>query len=298
MDSALEFERAYQTRRRWLGRTLYVLRRWPILPMMIVAGLVFVAVFAPLLTPHDPRRGSLRESNLPPMWMEGGTIRHPLGTDTVGRDILTRIFYGSRISLMIAGIVLASGAVFGTTLGLVAGYAGGNVDELIMRYFDFTLAIPFLVVAMVTVIVFGQSLTLIIVLLVVFSGGGFARQARAITLSLKTIDYVAMAKVAGASHVRIIVKHILPGVINTVVVLASLSIGGLILAESTLSFLGVGIPAPTPAWGLMVADGRDYLRTAWWISTFPGLAIFLTVFSANFLGDWLRDRLDPRLRQL
>ncbi|MBI4658709.1 MAG: ABC transporter permease, partial [Verrucomicrobia bacterium] len=172
------------------------------------------------------------------------------------------------------------------------------LDELLMRFVDFTHAIPFILVAIVVVVVFGSSLALILILLIVFTWGGFARQARAATLSLKTQDYVAMAKIAGASPIRIIVRHILPGIFSTMMVLASLAVGGLILAEATLSFLGVGIPKPAPAWGLMVADGRQFLRDAWWVAMMPGIAIFATVFSVNFLGDWMRDRFDPRLRQL
>ena len=285
-------------RRPALSRYVRFMRRWPVIPLVIVVGLITMAVFAPLLTSHSPIRGDLRSSNMPPAWMDGGSSRFIMGTDTQGRDILTRIMFGARISLVIVSIVLVSGVIYGATLGMIAGYVGGNVDELIMRYFDFVMAVPFLLVAMVLVIVFGQSLTLIVLMLVIFSGGGFARQARGITLTLKTSEYVDFARVAGASPARILFRHILPGTINTITVVASLSVGGLILAEATLSFLGVGVPGPTPAWGVMVADGRNYLGSDWWIATFPGLAIFLTVFAVNFLGDWLRDHLDPRLRQV
>jgi peptide/nickel transport system permease protein len=167
-----------------------------------------------------------------------------------------------------------------------------------MRFVDFTLAVPFILVALVTVTVFGSSLTLILILLIMFTWGGFARQARGLALSLKSSDYVALARIAGASPQRIILRHILPGTVSTIMVVASVAVGSLILTEATLSFLGVGIPKPAPAWGLMVADGRRFLRDAWWVSTMPGVAIFATVFSVNFLGDWMRDRFDPRLRQL
>lgn len=286
------------SRRPVVRKSLYVLRRWPLLPILVLTVFGITAIFAPLLSPHDPVRGNLRDRLLPPAWQEGGSTKYFLGTDRNGRDILSRIIHGSRISFIVAGTVLGAGLVVGTTIGLLAGYAGGNLDELLMRFVDFTLAIPFILVAIVVVVVFGSSLALILILLIVFTWGGFARQARAATLSLKTQDYVAMAKIAGASPIRIIVRHILPGIFSTMMVLASLAVGGLILAEATLSFLGVGIPKPAPAWGLMVADGRQFLRDAWWVAMMPGIAIFATVFSVNFLGDWMRDRFDPRLRQL
>ena len=274
------------------------MRRWPVIPGIILVVLVVCAIFAPLLTTHNHEWGDLRAINTPPAWLEGGTMKYWLGTDDLGRDILTRIIFGARISLQIAAIVLVFGAVGGAVIGLVAGYFAGQVDELLMRVVDLSLAIPFILVALAVLIVFGQSLEVIVFLLILFSWGGFARQVRAETLSLRTLDYVALAKVAGAGPLLILSKHILPGVINTIIVIATLQVGGLILTESILSYLGVGIPPPTPAWGVMVADGRDYLDTAWWIALFPGLAIFLTVLAFNFLGDWFRDRFDPRLRQL
>lgn len=259
--------------------------------------LVVAAVFAPLLAPHDPTKGSLRDRHEPPAWFAEGTSKHLLGTDSLGRDMLSRIVYGSRISLLVAAVVLTFGAIGGTLLGLVSGWFGGQVDEIAMRFVDFTYAIPFILVALVIVIVLGQSLAVIIALLVIFSWNSFARQVRGETLKLKTEAYVDMARIAGASAGRILWRHLLPGVVNTVMVLVSLRVGTLILTESVLSFLGVGIPPPTPAWGLMVADGRDYIDTAWWVTVFPGGAILLTVLAFNFLGDWLRDHFDPRLRQ-
>lgn len=273
-------------------------RRWPIIPAAILVVMIVFAVFAPLLTTHNQEYGDLRATNTPPSWLAGGTLKYPLGTDPLGRDILTRIIYGARISLQVAGIVLLFGAVGGAVIGLISGYFAGQVDELLMRVVDLSLAIPFILVALTVLIVFGQSLTVIIMLLIMFSWGGFARQVRAETLSLRTLDYIALAKVAGGGPILILSKHILPGVFNTIIVVSTLQVGSLILTESILSFLGVGIPAPTPAWGVMVSDGRNYLDTAWWVALFPGLAIFLTVLAFNFLGDWFRDRFDPRLRQL
>ena len=273
------------------------MRRWPVIPGAIAVALVTAAVFAPLIAPYDPIIGDLRAPETPPFWHEEGSSDHFLGTDALGRDIWSRIIFGTRISLLIAGVVLSTGAVGGTILGIVAGWFGGAVDEFIMRLVDLFMAIPFILVALVVVIVLGQSLTIIIALLAIFSWGAFARQMRGETLQLRALDYVDISRICGASDIRIMARHIFPGVINTLLVLSTLRVGQLILTESILSFLGVGVPPPTPAWGLMVADGRNYLGTAWWIAFFPGMAIFVTVLAMNFLGDWMRDEFDPRLRQ-
>jgi len=221
-----------------------------------------------------------------------------LGTDHLGRDMLSRIIHGARISLIIAAVTLGVGGSIGTTVGLAAGYFGGWVDELVMRVVDIFLALPLILVALVLVVALGSSFSLVVFVLVLFIWVRFARQIRGEVLQLKTMDYVALAKVAGASTPRILFFHLLPGVINTLIVVATLQVSIVILAESTLSFLGAGVPPPTPAWGSMVANGRDVLKDAWWISTMPGVAILLTVLSLNLFGDWLRDTLDPRLRQL
>lgn len=264
---------------------------------MIIVLLVTVAIFAPLIAPKDPERSSLRDRHNPPMWLEGGSSEYILGTDFVGSDIFSRIIYGARISLLIASIVLAGGVIGGTLMGLVSGWYGGQIDEILMRFVDFTLAVPFILIAIVVIIVMGQSLTVIILLLVIFSWAGFARQVRAETLSLKTEIYIDAARIVGAPTTRIFLRHIVPGLVSTIVVIATLRVGTLILTESTLSFLGVGVPPPTPAWGVMVADGRQYVESAWWESLFPGLAIMMVVLAFNFFGDWVRDFLDPRLRQ-
>ena len=278
----------------WLRR----LRYWPVVPIIIITALLIAAIFADTLTSYDPEKDDLISRNIPPMWQEGGSSEHILGTDPLGRDMLTRIIHGARISLLIAAIVLSIGTTIGLLVGLVAGYLGGTADEVLMRIVDFTFAVPFILVALVTVIVYGQSFELVIILLTIFSWNGVARQARAETLSLKTRDYVAASLVAGASVWRIMYRHVMPGLINTIIVVTTLRLGSLILTEASLSFLGVGIPPPTPAWGVMVAEGRNYIYTEWWISFLPGLAIMLTVLAFNFLGDWFRDRFDPRLRQL
>ena len=272
--------------------------RWPLVSLLIISVMVICAVFAPLLAPPDPTSGALTDRNIPPAWYPNGSLDHLLGTDALGRDVLSRIIYGSRISLMVAAIVLSCGAIGGTIFGLVSGWFGGVVDEIAQRFVEFTLAIPFILVALVVVIVLGQSTVVVVALLVVFSWNGFSRLVRGQALQLKGMDYVKLAKIAGAGTPRILFHHILPGVSNTVFVLISLRVGSLILTESVLSYLGVGIPPPTPAWGLMVAEGKEYVTTAWWITLFPGVAIFLVVLAFNFLGDWLQDRLDPRLRQM
>jgi len=273
-------------------------RRWPFIPVAIAVLLIVVAIFAELVAPHDPLEGDTYDRNEPPVWAEEGSAKFLLGTDHIGRDILSRMIFGARVSLIVAVTVLIAGAALGTLVGLVAGYVGGLVDEALMRLVDFVFALPFIVVALVASVVWGASLELVIILLSLFTWAPFARQVRAESLQLKTMDYVALARVAGASGFRITVRHILPGVVNTVMVLSSLQVGSLILTESVLSFLGVGIPPPQPSWGSMVSEGRQYISTAWWISFFPGFAILLIVFSMNFFGDWLRDKLDPRLRQI
>jgi peptide/nickel transport system permease protein len=189
------------------------------------------------------------------------------------------------------------GGVVGTVLGMVSGYYGGWVDEIAMRLIDIVLSVPLILVALSVVIVFGQSTTVLIGILAMNAWSGFARQSRAEVLQLKNMDYVALAKVTGASTPRILYKHIFPGVVSTITVVGTLQVGNIILTEAILSFLGAGIPPPAPSWGSMVSDGRTYLGSAWWIALFPGMAIFLTVLAFNFLGDWLRDTLDPRLRQ-
>ncbi len=273
-------------------------RRYPVLPGFIIMLLVVMGIFAGQIAPQDPLDATIADTRAPPVWLSGGSWDHILGADHIGRDLLSRIIHGTRISLLVAGVVLTTGMLVGVTLGITAGYAGGIWDEIIMRLVDTTYAIPFILVALVAAVIFGASLNLVLILLAVFAWPPFARQTRGLTLQLKNTEYVLSARISGASPFRIGIRHILPGVINIVVVLATLQVGGLILTESVLSFLGVGIPGPDPAWGSMVADGRDHIASSWWIAVMPGMAIFLTIFAFNFLGDWLRDYFDPRLRQL
>lgn len=282
----------------WLRTVYRWMRRYPVLPVLIALLLAVMALFAPLIAPSHPLESDLEKIAAPPIWMDGGSSEYILGADKIGRDLLSRIIHGSRISLSVAFIVIICGSVIGSGIGIASGLAGGFWDELAMRLVDLVYAMPFLLIALVAAVVFGASLELVLILLTIFSWPIFARQTRGLTLQLKGMDYVASSRVACGSGFRIAYRHILPGVINTIVVIATLQIGSLILTESVLSFLGVGIPAPRPAWGSMVADGRDFITTAWWVPVMPGVAIFLTVFAFNFIGDWLRDYFDPRLRQV
>ena len=274
-------------------------RRFPGVPLFILLFLlVLPGLFAPYLAPHNPIRGSLRARLKPPMWVAGGAITHPLGTDKVGRDILSRIIYGARISLAVSIVaILVSGAV-GTALGLIAGYFGGRLDALIMRLVDISLGLPVILLALVFVAAVGASFWTVVSVTAVLLWARYARQVRGETLGIRERDFIARARVAGASHARIMLRYIFPNVVNTLTVLATLQIGAVILLESALSFLGAGIPRPTPTWGSMISDGRDLIVVAWWIAMFPGLAIMLTVLSLNLLGDWLRDHLDPKLRNV
>ena len=277
-------------------RGLDFLKRYPISSIVIIGAVVFMAIFAPLIAPHDPLIGNLRERHIPPMFF-GGDSKFILGTDSLGRDVLSRLIYGSRISLMVGVVAVVVGGGFGTLMGLVSGYMGGWVDEVIMRIVDIKFSLPLILIALALSILLGPSFLLLLGLLSFLIWGGFARQVRAQVLSLKNLEYVDAARTYGASPARIMFKHILPGVFHVILVIASLTVGGVILAEASLSFLGAGIPPPAPAWGSMVAEGRLYINTAWWVSLIPGAMIGLLVIATVLLGDWLRDALDPRLRQ-
>ena len=282
-----------------IGRAWAFTRKYPVLPVSIlVIVLVIPAIFADFIAPHDPNAGNLRARLLPPAWLDGGDWKYVLGTDTLGRDILSRIIFGARITAQVSLAALFVGGTIGSVLGLIAGYFGGWADHIIMRLVDINLSMPLILLALTLVVLFepGTGTTIAVVALLLWSR--YARQVRAEVLTLKEMDFVARARVAGASNTRIIVKHIFPNVANTLIVLATLQVGTVILLEASLSFLGAGIPPPDPAWGVLVADGRNFIATSWWLSVIPGLAIMVTVLSMNVFGDWLRDHLDPKLRQL
>jgi peptide/nickel transport system permease protein len=265
---------------------------------VILAALVLTAAFAAWLAPHSPTVGDITQRLIPPVWMERGDWEHPLGTDRFGRDVLSRIIYGSRISLFVSLIAIGFAGTVGTVLGLIAGYRGGVTDAILMRLADVGLSLPAILIAVVLVAVSEPSFRNVVLIIAVLLWPRFARQIRGETLAIKEQDFVALAVVAGRSSAWIIRRHIFPNVVPTLLVITTLQVGYVILLEGTLSFLGVGVPPPSPAWGLMIADGRGFLATAWWISLFPGLAMLLTVLAVNLLGDWLRDHLDPKLRQL
>jgi len=270
----------------------------PWFPGIVLAALVFTAVFAPYLAPHSPTDGDITQKSIPPVWMERGDREHPLGTDRFGRDVLSRIIWGSRISLLASIVAIGVAGTFGTLLGLISGYRGGLTDTVLMRLTDIGLSLPTILIAVVLVAVSEPSFRNVVLVIALLLWPRFARQLRGETLAIKEHDFVAMAVVAGRSSAWIIRRHIFPNVVPTLLVISTLQVGYVILLEGTLSFLGVGVPPPNPAWGLMIADGRGFLATAWWISLFPGLAMLLTVLAVNLMGDWLRDHLDPKLRQL
>ena len=284
------------SRPRKLKRGLDFLKHYPISSIVILGTVAFMAIFAPLIAPYDPIVGDLHDRHIPPL-LFGGDWDHILGTDSLGRDILSRLIYGSRISMIVGIVTVVVGGGFGTFMGLVSGYAGGWVDEVIMRIVDIKFSLPLILIALALAVLLGPSFGLLLGLLSFLIWGGFARQVRAQVLHLKELEYVAAARTYGASPMRIMIKHILPNVFFVILVISSLTVGGVILAEASLSFLGAGIPPPAPAWGSMVAEGRLYISTAWWVSLIPGVMIGLLVIGTVFLGDWLRDALDPRLRQ-
>src|ERR1700704_2568662 len=274
------------------------MRSMPWLSVLVIATMLCMAIFAPLLAPYSPIDQTLRDKLLPPFWLEGGSTKYILGTDPFGRDILSRLIYGARVSLIVAALALTAGGGIGLVIGIVAGYLGGAVDNLLMRLVDAAFTFPAILFALLLAVTMGQGLATLIIAISLLLWASFARVIRGEVLALKQRDFVALARVRGCSSPRIMLTHILPNVLNTFMVLVTLNIGVVIIAEATLSFLGAGIPPPTPTWGLMVSDGRGRIADAWWVSLIPGIAITLLVLSVNVFGDWLRDRLDPRLRQL
>lgn len=274
------------------------MRRAPWIPMVIIGTMLVMALFAPLLAPYSPIDQTLRDKLLPPFWMEGGSTKYLLGTDGFGRDILSRLIYGARVSLLVAVLALTAGGGVGLTIGILAGYLGGMIDNVLMRLVDAAFTFPAILFALLLAVTMGQGMATLVIAISLLLWASFARVIRGEVLALKQRDFVALAKVRGCSSVRIMATHILPNVLNTFMVLVTLNIGVVIVAEASLSFLGAGIPPPTPTWGLMISEGRGRIASAWWVALIPGIAITLLVLSVNLFGDWLRDRLDPRLRQL
>ena len=272
---------------------------FPLIPALILLIIAFVAIFADVLAPHDPQVGSLARRFRPPFWQQGGSTAYWLGTDHVGRDVLSRLIFGARVSMIVGlAAVLVAGGI-GTLLGIVSGYLGGWVDQVIMRITDTWLALPALTFAIFLAAIVGPSELNIIVILGGVYWTRYARVIRGEVLSLKEREFVRLAIVAGCSKRVIMWRHIMPNVVNSAIVLATLMLGVVIITEASLSFLGVGVPPPKPAWGLMLADGKKGLMVGyWWLTVLPGMCIMLMVLAANLLGDWLRVKLDPQLRQL
>jgi peptide/nickel transport system permease protein len=272
---------------------------WPMVPITILVVIALVAIFADVIAPHDPQVGLLGERFRPPAWQQGGSTAHLLGTDHVGRDVLSRLIFGARVSMVVGFTAVIFAGVVGTLLGILAGYLGGWVDQVIMRVVDAWLAFPALTFAIFLAAIVGPSEMNIVIILGLVYWTRYARVVRGEVLSLKERDYVRLAIVAGCSKRTIMRRHILPNVVNSAIVLATLMLGVVIVTEAALSFLGVGVPPPKPAWGLMLADGKKGLMAGyWWLTVLPGICIMLMVLAANLLGDWLRVKLDPQLRQL
>jgi len=274
-------------------------RRWPpSIPLAIVSILIVCALGAPVLAPRSPVEGSLGERLIPPMGMEGWKAEHPLGTDRHGRDVLSRLVYGARISLSVSVVGILLTGTLGSLIGLIAGFYGGWTEAVLMRLVDVSLSLPGILIAVLLSVAFEPSFTNVIIVVIFLLWPSYARLTRGETLGLKQQDFVALARTAGCSNRTIMFRHIVPNLIPSILVLATLHVGYVIVLEAALSFLGVGIPPPTPSWGVMVADGRGLIERAWWVSILPGIAILVTVLSLNMLGDWVRDRLDPKLRQV
>ena len=281
---------------------LRTVREMPLVAVVIISALCFLAIFADVIAPHDP---TLPVENVdpaffaPPMWSEGGNSRVILGTDFQGRDVFSRLIHGSRVSIIVGLVGTLAAAAIGTVMGVLSGYLGRWVDAVVMRITDAWLALPSLIFAIFLATLVGPSMWNIVVILGAVFWTRYARVIRGEVLSLREREYVKLAEVAGATKYRVMVRHIVPNVMNTTIVLASLTIGVVIIAEASLSFLGVGVPPPAPAWGSMLAEARPTLLTGrWWLTVFPGLAIMLVVLATQIMGDWLRVKLDPQLRNL
>ena len=296
MGNSLESAAIKPVKASLLPKVLAGLKGAPYIPLFIIVVFVLCAILANLITTQDAYSVQLPNRLIPPFWLEGGSLNHLLGTDPLGRDILTRIIFGARVSVIIAITALTIGGGFGTLVGLTAGFYGGKIDTILMRFADITLAFPLILFAILLVMVLGPSMINVIIAISLVLWARYARVIRGEVLGLMQRDFIARAKVSGASDWRIMMRHLLPNVMPTLIVLLTLQVGWVIIVEASLSFLGAGIPPPTPAWGSMLADGREYVSTAWWVTTAPGVAIMLVVLAFNLAGDWLRERLDPKQR--
>lgn len=263
----------------------------------ICLSLILLAVLAPWIAPYDPMVGNLIERLMPPFWGDAASAAHILGTDVLGRDILSRLLYGARVSLAVCTLSILIAGLAGSVLGILAGYLGGWTDTVIMRLVDIAISLPLILLALLFGVLFGPSFTNIVIVISLILWSQFARMARGETLRIKQNAYVDLARAAGCSGLSIMLRHILPNVAGSLIVLATLQVGTVIIMEASLSFLGVGIPPPTPAWGSMIAEGRSYIVSAWWICMFPGIAVLFTVMAVNVLGDEMTDLINPATRR-
>lgn len=269
-----------------------------ILPAIVALIVIIVAVTAPWIAPRSYYEMTLPHKLRPPFWQQGGSLKYPLGTDSLGRDILSRMIGGARISLVASMLSILIGAVVGISIGVFSAYRGGVVDAVLMRVCDGFLSFPMILLALILAIATGPSMRTVVLAIGLVVWARYARIIRSEALSLKERDFVAYARMVRCSELRVLMRHLLPNLVGTILVLATLQIGWAIVVEASLSFIGAGIPSPQPSWGGMVAAGREYIGMAWWLTFFPGMAIAITVLAFNFLGDWLRDHLDPKLREV
>lgn len=293
-ETLVQPRRGRRAQRLWRA---FVIRRPPWVSLAVLLLILAMAAVPQLFTGHDPLQQSLIARFKPPAWVEGGSAAHLLGTDQLGRDVLARIVYGSRVSLTVAAFALLVGGFVGTSIGLASGYCGGRIDAFCMRLADSMLAFPMILFALLLAVTLGPSMLTVVIAVSLVIWARFARIVRGEVLSLRERNFVKLAQIAGCSTPRILLVHILPNILNTLAVLLTLQLGWVVIVEASLSFLSAGIPPPTPAWGSMIAEGRTSLTRAWWASTMPGVALMFTVLSFNMLGDWLRDVIDPKMRQ-
>ena len=279
----------------WISRFLSYRNRSGLLALLVF---IFIAILllSPLFTTHSPYTQNLSERLQPPMWMEGGTVEHPLGTDPLGRDILSRLLYGGRISLLVGTSSMLLGAILGTTIALVATFSGGKIDLFCVLLADFQLSLPFILIALTVITFTGPNILVLILLLGLTSWVIYYRLVRSRVLSIREQPYVEASVALGASNARILIKHILPNAIGPAITIAPLETGRRIAMEASLSFLGLGIPPPYPSWGSMVADGRAYLEIGWWVSVIPGIAIIFLVFGLSLVGEWVAEKTDTQIR--
>lgn len=285
-------------RPRYVQKTIRFLKDYPVIPIILLLPLFICGIFGPYLYIHDPTAMKLSMSLKPPAWMDGGDWSYILGTDNMGRDLLSRLIEGARASLIVSFFGVGLAGLVGVSIGMIAGYFEGKIDHLIMRFVDAQMSIPAILLIILLASVLGGGLLTIILSVTLVFWTQYARVVRGEVLSVKRRDFVVLAKVSDSGTMRILLRHIFPNIVNTVMVLATLQLGRAIIIEASITFLGLGIQPPATAWGLIISDGRIYMSTAWWNPTFAGIAIMITVLGANLFGDWLRDKLDPRLRQL